>query len=145
MPGPTGFGTSPQGYGPSGMDIPEPIGDAADQLAEDIHQIRRKYVDGATNLKVVLQLAANAGNKQDMTGQEINSVILTVQTGVIFGYFQDQSSGFGAAAAPPDFAVSAGIVPTTIQIMVPTGNNYKISFQEGAGAAAVGVARIMKI
>ena len=145
MPNAVGFGSAPAEFGPAGLEVQEPLGDPVDQLSNDIHAIRAKYVDGGTNTKVVLQLAANAGARQDMTGQEVNSILLTVATGVIFGYLQDQSGSFGTAAVVPDFAVSAGVVPTTIQIMVPILSAYVVTFQEGAGSTATGVARIMKI
>ena len=68
MAGAVGFGSGPDDRGPAGVDVPEPIGSPEDQFINDIHQIKRKYVDGGTNLKVALGLAANAGVKQDMTG-----------------------------------------------------------------------------
>src|SRR5882757_1723652 len=110
-----GFGTGEIGYGPSGVDVPQPIGNPEDQFVEDIHQIRMRYVDGSGNLRVPLQLATNGGIRQDTTGQTVNSIILTGVTGVINGYLSDQSSNFGKAAALPDFVVSAGVVPATIQ------------------------------
>src|SRR5438132_12701388 len=110
MAGAVGFGSGPDDRGPAGVDVPEPIGSPEHQFINDIHQIKRKYVDGGTNLKVALGLAANAGIKQDMTGLEVNSIILTGATGVIFGYLGDQTNLFGAAALPPDFCVSAGVV-----------------------------------
>jgi hypothetical protein len=144
--GPIGFGTAEAGYGPSGVDVPEPIGTPEDQFVEDIHAIKVKYVDGITNNRVPLQLAANAGNRQDMTGQGVNCVLLTVTTGVIYGYMFDVSSSFGVAAGQaPDFAVSAGVVPGSGEFFFPTSKNYIVCFQEGAGAAAAGAARIMKV
>lgn len=145
MAGAVGFGSGPDDRGPAGVDVQEPIGSPEDQFIDDIHQIKRKYVDGGTNLKVPLGLAANTGLRTDMTGLDVNSIILTGATGVIFGYLGDQSSLFNVAALAPDFCVSAGVVPTTIQIMVPLRNDYVICFQEGAGSAATGTARLMKI
>ena len=137
-----GFGSLP---GAAGVPEPQDPANQADQVADDIHSIRVKYVDGQTNFKQPLNLAANAGVRVDMQGQKVNAILLTVATGVIFGYLTDQSPQFGAPAFLPDFCVSAGVVPTTVEIVIPPREDYTLSFQEGAGGTATGVARAMHI
>lgn len=148
MAGPVGFGTGEDGFGPTGMDIPQPPdGDGSDQLVEDIHAIRHRVCDSPTLQRIPCQFgSAFAGTKQDMTGQEINSIILTVTSGVIYGFLSDQSSNFlKAVSALPDFAISAGVVPVTQQFMFPVGKNYVLSFQEGNNSTATGSAMAVKI
>ena len=145
--GPIGFGTGPNDFGPSGIDVPEPVGDSSDQLVDDIHAIRVRVVDNLTNIRIPLLFVTSfAGNRRDMTGQVCNSVIVTATSGVIYGYLFDTSNQFGKNVnEQPDFVVSAGVVPSTQQFMFPPGNNYILCFQEGAGSTAAGSVRIAKI
>jgi hypothetical protein len=139
------FGSLKGGFGPAGVPIPPPPDNGAQQEQQDIHAIKQKYVDGGTNQRLELRLAANGGSMIDMSGQPINSIILTVATGVVYGYLNDQSPNFGKTAFLPDFCVSAGIVPASMQIMIPQRDDYHISFQEGANSTATATARLMKI
>src|SRR3990172_5419563 len=114
--GSVGFGNAPGDYGPVGVDVPEPIGTSEEQFVDDIHAIKRKYVDGAINLRVQLNLAvAFAGIRQDMVGQTVNSIILTATTGIIFGYLIDVSNQFLVNAnLQPDFVADASIADATV-------------------------------
>ncbi len=140
-----GFGSLPGPEGDAGIPVPRPPESNEQQTTDDIHAIKAKYVDGNTNFRVPLQLAANATARLDMTGQRVNSITLVAATGVIFGYLFDVSGNAGKAAWVPDYCVSAGVVPSTIQIMVPERDDYVLSWQEGANAAATGSARIQKL
>lgn len=143
-----GFGSLPGDVrsGDAGVPVPPDPAEQQQQFSDDIHAIRKKYVDDATNVTIPISVAANAGVRQDMQGQMVNSIILTVQSGLVFGYLTDQSPNFGKAAFVPDFVCSAGIVPTSVQIMVPPRDDYILSFQEGGGStAATGKARAMKL
>lgn len=144
MPAPA-FGSQPGDFGNSGIPVPQPPDTG--QFIDDIHRIEQKYVEGQTNFRLPLQLTTNGGKTQDMTGQVMNAIILTVTSGVIFGYLFDNSSLFGSAATAPDFCCSAGVVPTTVEVMIPQRDDYRVSFQEGAAAAggATGVARLVKL
>lgn len=141
----TAFGSQPGNLGPAGIPIPPPPENNEQQLVDDIHALRVKVVDGATNFRQPIRLAANGTVRVDMQGQRVNSVILTAATGVLFGYLFDVSSNDGKAALLPDFAVSATVVPTTVQVLVPERDDYVVGIQEGAGAAATGVLRATKV
>lgn len=145
--GPVGFGTGEQGYGPVGVDIPAPLENGEDQLVNDIHAMRQRICDNPTLQRIPCQFtAAYAGSKQDMTGLEINSVIITVTSGVIYGFLSDQSSNFLKTVSPlPDWVVSAGVVPTTQQFMFPVGRNYILTFQEGNNSTANGSVMAAKV
>ena len=144
-----GFGSQPGDFGDAGIEIPPPPDNEFEQLVGDIHRIKQKYVDGATNFRREIRLAANATysptQELDFTSQVVNSVILTVATGVIFFYTFDVSNNNGNPALLPDLAVSAGVVPNTVQIMLPERDDYKFGIQEGAGSTATGVIRVLKL
>ena len=143
------FGSQPGDFGDAGVPVPPPPDDQFQQLVDDIHAIEEKYVKGNTNFRREIRLAANATFQPpqdlDFTGQKVNSVILTAATGVIFFYTFDVSNNNGNTALLPDLAVSAGVVPTTVQIMLPERDDYKFGIQEGANSTATGVIRVLKL
>lgn len=139
------YGSLPGEFGDAGVPIPRPPENNEQQFTDDIHALRVKVVDGQTNLRLPLQLAANQAIRQDAQGQRVNSVILTVVTGQICVYLFDVTSNSGLAAGLPDLVASAAVVPTTVQIMIPERDDYIIGIQEGAGAAATGTIRVAKI
>lgn len=147
MAGPVGFGSGEYGQGPVGTDIPDPVGNPEDRLVDDIHAIKQRVCDNPTLQRIPCQFGvAYDGIKQDMTGLEINSVTITVTAGVIYGFLSDQSSNFKKAVSPlPDWVISAGVVPASIQFMFPVGRSYILSFQEGAGSTATGSVMASKI
>lgn len=140
-----GFGALPGDFGDAGIPVPRPPENNEQQFTDDIHALRVKVVDGNTNVRLPLQLAANQAIRQDMQGQRVNSLILTVVTGQIRAYLFDVTNNSGLAAGLPDLVVSAAVVPTTVQIMVPEREDYIIGIQEGAGAAATGSIRVAKV
>lgn len=143
-----GFGSLQTGVdGPAGIEVPPPTDNTLQRLIDLTEQIEQKYVEGRTNQRVPLRLAANqallAGN---MAGQPVNSLLLTVTSGVIYVYLYDVTANNGKTATPdPDLAVSAGVVPSSVQVMLPEREDYYISVQEGAGSAAIGNLRILKV
>lgn len=129
------FGT---GQGAEGVAPPPQI--SPDTMIEDIHRIAEKY-DSAPLLqpRTFLLATGYAAKSFNFMQAKVNALVLTVTNGLIYGYFADNSSGTGQLPAAPHFVCSAGVVPTTIQIAVPQGEDYIITLQEGAnGTNAAG-------
>lgn len=126
-----GTGRGNEGLIPQRPATPE---DAVDYLKE----IRDRYVQPGTLDTRPFDLGANEGLRINMTPAPVNALLITVISGTIFGYFGDYSSQFNRAPAIPHFSVSAGVVPTTVQIAIPPGNEYIICVQEPNGATATG-------
>jgi len=129
-----GFGNQPIGRLPQGMRADTP----APSQSDDLHAIRARYCGPPTNQPQIFSLAANGGQRFDLTGTAVNQIILTTMTGQVNGYFSDNSSQFGKAATIPHFVGTASIVPNTEVIPIPPGENWIISLQEGAGSTATG-------
>ena len=140
-----GFGSLPGLDGAAGIPVPAPPENNEQSVTDDIHAIKQKYVDGQTNFRQVLALTAFSTQRFDMTSQRVNAVSLTVTTGVIYLYLFDVSNNSGKTPAQPDLAVSAAVVPTTVEIMVPERDDYVIGIQEGGNTTATGAVRIMKL
>jgi hypothetical protein len=139
------FGSQPQDFGDAGIQVAPPNEDQFGQLVDDIHRIEQKYVEGHTNFRQVLQLAANGVQRIDMQGQRVNAIILNVKTGDIGVYLFDCSGNVGQPAFLADFEVSAGVAPNTNQIMIPERDDYVFTCQEANNAAATGVIRLCKL
>ena len=129
-----GFGTGLPGAGPKGMraDTPPP------NTADDLHAIRVRYCGPPTLVPQPFSFAANGGQRFDLTGTQINAIVITTMTGQVNGYFGDNSSQFGKAALIPHFVGSASLAPNTDVIPVPPGDSYIITLQEGVGGTATG-------
>jgi hypothetical protein len=139
------FGSQPQDFGDAGVPTPPPPEDQFGQLVDDIHKIEQKYVEGHTNFRQVLQLAANGVQRIDMQGQRVNAISLTAKTGDLGVYLFDCSGNVGQTAFLADFEVSASVAPNTNQWMIPERDDYVITVQEANNAAATGVIRLMKL
>jgi hypothetical protein len=140
-----GFGSLPGLDGAAGIPVPAPPENNEQQTTDDIHAIKQKYVDGQTNFRQVLVLTAYQALRFDMTSQRVNALSLTVTSGTIYLYLFDVTNNNAKLPAQPDLAVSAAVVPTTVEIMIPERDDYIIGIQEGGNTTAAGAVRIMKI
>ena len=129
--GTAGFGTGPkeEGVVVSPSDQPTP-----QRESDDIHAIRERYVLPPTVFPAQVNLAQNAMLKIDMSQYSINAILVTANTGVIFGWFGDFTSANGQAQTFSHFVVSAGIAPASQTIPLPPGN-YIVTLQANGGAA----------
>lgn len=129
-----GFGNEPIGRGPRGLraDNPPPT------QSDDMHAIRQRYCGPKTLSPQPFSFAANQGARYDLTGTPINTIILTVASGQVNGYFGDYTSGFGKAAVLPHIVASGAIAPFTLQIAIPPAEDYIFTLQEGAASTATG-------
>lgn len=133
MPG-VGFGIEPAGRGPRGLRADQPPPSQSD----DLHAIRQRYCGPKTLNPQVFSFAANSGQRFDLTGTPVNTIILTITSGAVAGYFADNSSQFGKTATGAHFVASATIDQNTQVIPLPPATDYIITLQESAGSTAAG-------
>lgn len=128
-----GFGT---GQGHEGM-IPDPPLTPEDMI-NYLKKISDKYNVPETLQAVDFDLGANEAVRVVCTPARVNSLIVTVISGVVYVYLGDYSGMTGKAPAPPHISVSAGVVPTTQQFALPDSAEYVFTVQEGVAATAAG-------
>jgi hypothetical protein len=127
-----GWGT---GTGPEGVIPEEPL--QPEDLINDIREIRKKYVVPGTMNTRDMALTAYQAKVIDMTATPVNAIIVTIASGVVYGYFGDYSSQTGKAPnGAPHFVADASISPNTQTIPIPLGNEWKFTVQEAANSTA---------
>lgn len=129
-----GFGNEPPGRGARGFRADQPPPSQTD----DIHAIRVRYCGPKTLVPQPFSFAANQGQRFDLTGTPVNQIILTTETGVVNGYFGDNTSQFGKTALVSHFKGNATIASNTEIIPLPPAEDYIITLQEGAGGTTSG-------
>jgi len=142
----SGFGSLPADDREAGIPVERPPDNLADSSNEYLRRIAERYDGPPTNQRFPIQLAAKQSQRIDLQGQRVNSILLTVVTGIVFGYFFDCSAQTGQAALLPDFLFGAGINPGTIQIVIPPRSDYVMTIWEGSGSGtATGVISFQEI
>lgn len=134
----TGFGTQPFPIGDQGVEANVPDQEPFEQMAQDIHAIKTRYVQPQTIEPIPQNFTAYQAIPFKMTGTLLNAIMVTVASGVLYGYFGDFSSQSGKAPPTPHFCVSAGVVPVTTVFVLPPGDNYTFTLQEGNNSTAAG-------
>ncbi len=128
-----GFG-SVGGAPQSGITLPENV----PNINDDMHAIRERYVLPTVNNPQTFSLAANRAMRFDLRMQTLNALLITVQSGVLFGYFGDFMTNDNRTPTTPHFIVSAGVVPGSQTIPLPPDDTYIITLQEGAAGTVIG-------
>ena len=136
----TGFGSSGRPGMPQGVEIQVGPQIPPEELTADhLEAIRKRYCQPPTLLPQPFgTLAANQGTVLRLQNQKVNALLVTVTTGLVFGYFGDFTNGFGRPAVNPHFVLSAAVSPVSQVIPLPPGDQYVITLQEGAGATVTG-------
>lgn len=127
-----GWGT---GTGPEGV-IPEPPVTPEDMI-NDIRLIRQKYVISGTFYTQDFDLTAFQARKVEMRPAQVNAIIFTVVSGIVFLYFGDYTNQNGLSPNYAHFALDASVGPVSQVIPIPLGEEWVFTVQEAAAATAV--------
>lgn len=103
-------------------------------IAKNIQEIHDRYVLPPGLFSAQVNLTQNSMVKVDLSQRDFNALLITVNSGILFGWFGDFTSANGQAQTFSHFAISAGIVPGSQVIPMPPGR-YVITLQANGGAA----------
>ncbi len=128
-----GFGSVP-GAPPSGIEVPESLPDPSRALED----IRDRYCLPTVNVPTGFSLGPLIAQRYDYRNQNLNALLITVTSGVLYGYFGDFTTQSGKTPTFPHFVVSSGVVPGSQTFPLPPSDGYIITLQEPAGSTVVG-------
>lgn len=127
------------GTGPAVEGLIPPTPPSPEQGIDDLHRIAEKYdIPPLVQPRTFNLAVAYQATKFDFFQSKVNAIIVTVTSGLVYVFLGDYSSGSGVAPQLPHIAVSASVSPQTVEIAIPSNDNYTITVQEAAGATAAG-------